>query len=96
MKGVNEAMVNRFRHKLHYPGFISCDPLAVVAFVNPAAVTKTVMLPAVVELWGSTTRGALVVDHRMSKCKSPPVNSFEFILEFDMNVVKEMYTQMIQ
>ncbi|XP_064488229.1 uncharacterized protein LOC135400326 [Ornithodoros turicata] len=96
VRAINAAMVDRYRNVLHYPGFIACDPLAVAAVIDPACVIKTETLPAVIELLGSTTRGALVVDHRSNKGKAAPPLSFEFLAEFNMVAVKEMYMRMLR
>lgn len=94
VKSVCDMVTRRMKESLRFPGYYSCDLLAMAAAVNPSCVAVSKFHPACLELRGTTTRGSLIVDKRTGIKGNKP--SLEFILQFHLEILKDMYTQMLQ
>lgn len=96
VRAVTEDPAQRQREVLQRQGFMSCDLIAMASVIEPSLVTRCERHPAWVELHGATTRGMLVVDRRPSikwhHGKPPHV---EFLLRFNMEGLKKLYSRML-
>lgn len=94
VRDISEGMMLRMRDVLKLPGFYSCDLLAMATVVDPGVVLKTESYPAWLELHGTSTRGALIVDKRPGLKGTKP--NIHFVLQLDTAALKEMYTRMVR
>lgn len=97
VRAMTEHPAQRQREVLQRQGFLTCDLIAMASALEPSLVTRCERHPAWVELHGATTRGMLVVDRRPSikwhHGKPPHV---EFLLRFNLDGLKDLYTQMLK
>lgn len=96
VKNITAQSAEWQRDMLRRSGYMACDLVAMANVLEPSLATCSEQFPAAVELHGATTRGMLVVDRRPSFRWHNKVPHIKFLMEFDMNMLKEMYRQMVQ